>query len=63
VAVPITLRLVPETLRKRRAAKRNQSWDPRALRRWLAGEGDRTSESPPRQPVGTSGSGQTREGV
>jgi len=63
VAVPITLKLLPETLRKRRAAKRNQRMDPRALRRWLAGEGDGTSESPPRQPVGASGSGQTREGV
>lgn len=63
VAVPITLKLLPETLRKRRAAKRNQRMDPRALRRWLAGEGERASESPPRQPVGASGSGQTREGV
>jgi hypothetical protein len=63
VAVPITLKLIPETLRKRRAAKRNQSMDPRALRRWLAGEGDGTAGSPSRQPVGASGSGKGRDGV
>lgn len=63
VAVPITLKLIPETLRKRRAAKRNQSMDPRALRRWLAGEGDGKAGSPSRQPVCTSGSGQRRDGV
>jgi GT2 family glycosyltransferase len=37
VAVPMTVRLLPETLRKRRAAKRRQKMDPQALRRWLAG--------------------------
>jgi hypothetical protein len=63
VAVPITLKLIPETLRKRKAAKRNQSMDPRALRPWLAGEGDGTAGSPSRQPVGASGSGQRRDGV
>ena len=63
VAVPITLKLIPETLRKRRAAKRNQSMDPRALRRWLTGEGDGPAESPTRQPVGSSESGRRRDAV
>ena len=36
-AIPMTLRLLPQTLRKRRAAKRSQSMDPRALRLWLGG--------------------------
>jgi GT2 family glycosyltransferase len=36
VAIPMTLRLLPETLRKRRAAKRRQKMNPRALRWWLA---------------------------
>ena len=35
VAVPMTIRLLPETLQKRRAAKRTQTMDPRTLRRWL----------------------------
>jgi GT2 family glycosyltransferase len=35
VAVPMTLKIVRETLRKRRAAKAKQTMDPRALRRWL----------------------------
>lgn len=35
VAVPMTLRMLRETLRKRRAAKAKQRMDPRALRRWL----------------------------
>jgi GT2 family glycosyltransferase len=34
-AIPMTLRLVPQTLEKRRAAKRRQRMDPRALRFWL----------------------------
>ncbi|MBV8954870.1 MAG: glycosyltransferase family 2 protein, partial [Solirubrobacterales bacterium] len=34
-AIPMTLRLVPQTLKKRRAAKRHQTMDPRALRLWL----------------------------
>ena len=36
VAVPMTLKLLPQTLRKRRAVKRAQVMDPRELRRWLA---------------------------
>jgi GT2 family glycosyltransferase len=36
-AVPMTLKLLPQTLRKRRAVKRSQLMDPRGLRRWLAG--------------------------
>lgn len=35
VAVPMTLKILRETLRKRRAAKAKQRMDPRALRRWL----------------------------
>ena len=35
VAIPMTIGLLPETLRKRRAAKRTQTMDPRTLRRWL----------------------------
>ena len=35
-AIPMTLKLVPQTLRKRRAVKRSQVMDPRELRRWLA---------------------------
>jgi GT2 family glycosyltransferase len=39
VAVPMTLKLLPETLRKRRIAKQRQVMDPRALRRWLGADG------------------------
>jgi len=35
-AIPMTLKLLPETLRKRRAVKRRQVMDPRGLRRWFA---------------------------
>jgi GT2 family glycosyltransferase len=35
-AIPITLKLLPQTLGKRRAVKRSQAMDPRRLRRWLA---------------------------
>lgn len=35
VAVPMTAKLLPRTLRKRKAAKRNQVMDPRDLRDWL----------------------------
>ncbi len=35
-AIPMTLKLLPQTLRKRRAVKRSQVMDPRELRRWLA---------------------------
>ena len=38
-AIPMTLKLVPRALRKRRAVKRIQVTDPRELRRWLAGTG------------------------
>jgi hypothetical protein len=31
----MTVKLLPETLRKRRAAKRHQKMNPRALRVWL----------------------------
>jgi GT2 family glycosyltransferase len=34
-AIPMTIRILPETLRKRRVAKRRQRMDPVALRRWL----------------------------
>ena len=36
-AIPMTLRLLPQTLEKGRAAKRRQSMDPKALRRGLGG--------------------------
>jgi GT2 family glycosyltransferase len=36
-AIPMTLKLLPEALRKRRAVKRTQVMDPRELRRWLPG--------------------------
>jgi hypothetical protein len=45
IAIPMTLKLIPETLRKRRAAKRKQKMDPKALRRWLVGG----AENRPRQ--------------
>jgi GT2 family glycosyltransferase len=35
-AVPMTLKLLPRTLSRRRAVKRSQVMDPRDLRRWLA---------------------------
>jgi GT2 family glycosyltransferase len=35
-AIPMTLKLLPQTLRKRRAVKHSQAMDPRELRRWLA---------------------------
>jgi GT2 family glycosyltransferase len=35
VAVPMTLKIFRETMRKRRAAKAKQTMDPRDLRRWL----------------------------
>ena len=34
-AVPVTIRILPETLRKRRVAKARQRMDARALRRWF----------------------------
>ena len=34
-AIPLTLRALPDTLRKRRAARRSRAMDPRALRTWL----------------------------
>jgi hypothetical protein len=40
-AIPMTMRLVPQTLRKRRVVKRRQVADPRELRRWLAPSGMR----------------------
>src|SRR5207248_7132236 len=36
-AIPRTLRLVPQTLEKRRAVKRSRRMEPRALRLWLGG--------------------------
>jgi GT2 family glycosyltransferase len=35
IAVPMTLKIFRETMKKRRAAKAKQAMDPRALRRWL----------------------------
>ena len=43
VAIPMTLKVLRETLRKRRAAKAKQRMDPRGLRRWL----DTRSLTPP----------------
>ena len=34
-AIPMTIRILPETLRKRRAAKARQRMDAAALRRWI----------------------------
>jgi GT2 family glycosyltransferase len=45
VAVPMTVRILPETLRKRRVAKRSQTMKPRALRAWLGRDG-RTRNEP-----------------
>jgi GT2 family glycosyltransferase len=36
-AIPMTLKLLPDALRKRRAVKRTQAMDPHDLRRWLVG--------------------------
>jgi hypothetical protein len=56
-AVPQTLKLLPETLHKRRAAKQRQLMDPRDLRRWLAaGDGLDAAESASEQPVATAAS-------
>jgi GT2 family glycosyltransferase len=44
-ALSITLKLLPQTLRKRRAVKRGQVVDPRELRRWLA-DGPSTATAP-----------------
>jgi hypothetical protein len=35
VAVPMTLKVFRETMRKRHASKAKQKMNPRALRRWL----------------------------
>ena len=35
VAIPMTIKLLPETMRKRRVAKSSQKMNPRALRHWL----------------------------
>ena len=40
-AVPATMKLIPETLRKRRTAKARQQMEPRAFRTWVAGESER----------------------
>jgi hypothetical protein len=34
-AVPLTFKVLPATLRKRRAARRSRAMEPHALRRWL----------------------------
>jgi glycosyltransferase involved in cell wall biosynthesis/GT2 family glycosyltransferase len=36
VAVPLTMRVLPETLKKRRIAKTTQTMDPHGLRRWIS---------------------------
>jgi GT2 family glycosyltransferase len=61
-AVPQTLKLLPETLHKRRAAKRAQQMDPRDLRRWLsAGDGlDAAQGASEAQLVGTAASETSR---
>jgi GT2 family glycosyltransferase len=45
VAVPMTVRILPETLRKRRVAKRSQTMKPSTLRGWLGHDG-RTRNEP-----------------
>jgi hypothetical protein len=37
VAIPMTVKLLRETLRKRRAANSTRDMEPRELRRWLVG--------------------------
>ena len=43
VAIPMTFKLLPTTLRKRRAIKRAQKMEPKALRGWLGVEGRKAS--------------------
>jgi GT2 family glycosyltransferase len=50
-AIPMTLKLLPRALRKRRAVKRSQVMDPRELRRWLA-DGRPPRASSPAASVG-----------
>jgi GT2 family glycosyltransferase len=45
VAIPMTVRILPETMRKRRVAKRSQTMRPRALRSWLGRDGRTRDES------------------
>jgi len=54
-AVPMTLKLLPETLRKRRAVKRSQVVKPRELRPWLVG-----SRRPAREPSAAKSAGAVR---
>jgi GT2 family glycosyltransferase len=64
VAVPMTLKLLPETLRKRRVAKRRQKMNPRALRRWIAGgaaENRPARRTTPRSSVSDAASPLARE--
>ena len=45
-AIPMTLKLLPKALRKRRAVKRSQVMDPREFRRWLGdGQPPRSSSA------------------
>jgi GT2 family glycosyltransferase len=53
VAIPMTIKLLPETLRKRSAAKRTQKMNPRALRQWLDA-GTKPNDEPGRG-VGSAG--------
>jgi GT2 family glycosyltransferase len=62
-AVPMTLKLVPQTLRKRRAAKRRQVMSPRELRRWLDDEGRATNGSLAPRRAGVAGAPEGRERV
>jgi hypothetical protein len=55
VAIPMTVKLLPETLRRRRAAKGRQKMDPRALRRWLdAGDPALRERGRDPEPVGSA---------
>ena len=51
-AVPMTLKLLPETLRKRRVVKRSQVMDPRELRQWLAARAAQRLDQRRRSAVG-----------
>ena len=58
-AIPMTLKLLPQTLRKRRSVKRSQVMDPRELRQWLGdGHAPRLPSATPsmcHSDVGTPG--------
>jgi GT2 family glycosyltransferase len=64
VAIPTTIKLLPETLHKRRAAKRSQTMDPRSLRRWLDAESQPNGkEGRATEAVGPAGPSAPDEGA